>query len=115
MTHAGGNVMPVYDSVRGRVVLNFALGHASDPPFIQASAGTYSTIASTDSEAILTDAEWSTPRRIAQYPGGWASQPGPGAAVQLRPGSGPHAGRLVFAGWLVSASFLDSACDIQSR
>jgi hypothetical protein len=78
VTHAGGNVMPVWDDVRGRVVLNFALGHASDPPYIEATAGTYSTIGSTDSEQILSAAAWSAPRRIAQYPGGWASQPGPG-------------------------------------
>jgi hypothetical protein len=99
--HKGGNVMAVWDAVRSRVVLNYSPGqpYAKDPPYIEASAATLSTIGSTDSEQILSDVAWSRPRQIAQYPNGWASQPGPGTAVQLRPGSA-HAGRLVFAGWM---------------
>jgi sialidase-1 len=96
---AGGNVMPVFDAIRGRVVLNYALGSANDPPYIQAAASVMVTVAETDGPEILSAAAWSTPRQIAKYPGGWANHPGPNPAVQLRAGS-PHAGRLVFSGWL---------------
>ena len=99
VTGAGGNVMPVFDAVRGRVVLNYALGTASDPPYVQAAASVMVTVASTDGPEILSATAWSKPRQIAKYPGGWANHPGPNAAVQLRPGSA-HAGRLVFSGWL---------------
>jgi hypothetical protein len=96
---AGGNPMPVYDAVRGIIVLNYALGSANDPPYIQAAANVMCTISATDGTGILDDASWSSPRSIAQYPHGWANHPGPNAAVQLRPGTA-HAGRLVFSGWL---------------
>ena len=91
--------MPVYDAVRGRVVLNYALGTSKDGNYIQAAAAVMSIIASTDGPSILTNGAWGAHKQIAKYPGGWANHPGPNAGVQLRPGSA-HAGRLVFAGWL---------------
>ena len=103
VTNAGGNVMPVWDAVRGRVVLNFAL------PAVDEVHAIISTIASTDSAQILSVASWSAPRQIARYPNGWASAPGPAPGVQLRAGS-VHAGRLVFSGYLHNNGL---TCDVR--
>ena len=94
------NMMPVFDSVRGKLVVSFDTGGAvDDKPFVQQPGATYATTASTVGPGILSAAAWSPPRRLFSFPG-WASAPGPNVGVQLSGKAGVGtAGRLVFAGW----------------
>ena len=91
------NMMPVFDSVRGKLVVSFDTGGAvDDKPFVQQPGATYATTA-TVGPGILSAAAWSPPTKIFSFPG-WASAPGPNVGVQLS-GKAGAAGRLVFAGW----------------
>ena len=97
--------MPVWDAIRRRVVLNFATG---DTETRQVADGLFSTTLRLDDAP--PPAHWTPPSRIASFPGGWASHPGPNSAVQLRARTA-HAGRLVFAGWL-NASRTTHSCTL---
>lgn len=94
----GRNLMPAWDQLKSRLVLNFELGNIKQPPIISQATSTQAIIANTDGAAILTAGAWSASRSIFTWPG-WASHPGPNAGVQLMNDVHGHRGRLVFAGW----------------
>jgi hypothetical protein len=98
--------MAVYDRQRHRVVLQFACGLAglATSALLQSERNYLSAprrirlfqVSSTDSGAT-----WSRALDLSHvFPATSTPNPGPGTALQLRPGNKRAPGRLIFGGWL---------------
>jgi hypothetical protein len=102
----GGNPMPVWDTKRKQIVVNFADGTVKDPPFIQQAARIMSTVATGDGPRVASRGAWSTPRVVTTT---WPAAPGPNGGLQLRSPGSPFDGRLLFSGW---SNNTGRACDV---
>eukprot|EP01045_Picozoa_sp_COSAG04_P033888 COSAG04_NODE_7193_length_1170_cov_1.408964_1_plen_330_part_01 len=101
--------MAVYDRQRRRVLLQFACGLAGlSTPAAQLHAQSESDALSAPRQIRLfqvssTDsgAAWSRAQDLSHiFPATGTPNPGPGTALQLRPGNKRAGGRLIFGGWL---------------